>query len=189
MSEAGAARLFVAVDLPSAALDAIETWTHAAVGGRQDLRLLPRDSLHVTLCFLGERPASDHAAISAVLTAAVAASGPVSLGLGHGVWLPPGRGRVLALELTDSSGALAALQTAIADPLREAGVYRPEWRRFLPHVSVARVRGTGAGGERRRLPDVGGEVFLATAAVLYQSRLGAGGARYEALATAVLPTA
>ena len=58
-------RLFLALRLPAPALDVLERW------GRQHLRggrIVARESLHVTLAFLGSRPAHELPAIVAALS-------------------------------------------------------------------------------------------------------------------------
>jgi 2'-5' RNA ligase len=60
----------------------------------------------------------------------------------------------------------------------------PERRRFLPHVSVARVRGRAPEDPLPDLPEMGS--FDATSLTLFRSRLSPKGARYEALARASL---
>jgi 2'-5' RNA ligase len=85
---------------------------------------------------------------------------------------------VLAVELADGDGALAALQRDVGAMLVDAVGWAPERRPFLAHVTVARVRA--------RPPEVGeppeGGPFAATAVTLFRSHLGRGGSRYEALA-------
>jgi 2'-5' RNA ligase len=140
------------------------------------------DSLHVTLAFLGARPPGDVDVIAPIVAAEHAAP---RLALGDILLLPPRRARVLTVTLTDPTGALAALQERVAAALAEAGVYTPESRPFRPHVTVARLR-------PRTRPPRTAELrldpleFSATAVVLYSSRLGPGGARYEPLAVAAL---
>jgi 2'-5' RNA ligase len=70
--EGGASlRLFLALRLPSATVDRIAAWqTDALSHGR----VVARDHLHVTLAFLGRRPAGELAAIAAELRAAAAAA-------------------------------------------------------------------------------------------------------------------
>src|SRR4051812_14633681 len=47
-------RLFLALRLPERALDEIESWQAATLHG--ELRIVPREHLHITLAFLGHRP-------------------------------------------------------------------------------------------------------------------------------------
>ena len=106
------------------------------------------------------------------------------LALGAPLWLPRRRPHALALALRDERGALTALQAALAAALAAGGWFAPEQRPYLPHVTLARVR---RGGDprtlaRRPLPDPPALAFAGAAVTLFRSRLGRGGARYEALA-------
>ena len=91
MSNTATVRLFVAVDLPAVVRRELAHWARGAAassrasGGR--LRLLEPETLHVTLCFLGEQPA---AAIDAIAQAVAGAwTNPVGeLSLGAPLWLP-----------------------------------------------------------------------------------------------------
>jgi 2'-5' RNA ligase len=151
----------------------------AAAADRDGLRLLPRDHLHVTLAFLGERPDDEAEPIAAALRG-VAAPVP-GLALGEPAWLPPRRPGVLAVDLVDADGACARLQAALSAALHELDVYTPEERAFRPHVTVARIRrGARVGRQVPAIPDRA--AFAATALTLYRSRLSPKGARYEALA-------
>src|SRR4029079_13439898 len=51
----GSLRLFCALTLPAETLDRLEAWQSELRPGRY--RLVPRENLHVTLAFLGARPA------------------------------------------------------------------------------------------------------------------------------------
>ncbi len=64
-------RLFLGLRLPGAALDVVEAWQHAHL---ERMRIVPRGQLHLTLAFLGHRPAAD---LPAVLEALRAAAGAV----------------------------------------------------------------------------------------------------------------
>ena len=148
--------------------------------GRPELRRVPATSLHVTLCFLGSRPADEAGAIAEAVRACAA---PVpALALAGAAWLPPRQPGVLAVDLADGDGACAGLQRCLAQGLSGLGVYERERRRFRPHVTVARVRrGARVGrGALPELPAVG--PFAGAAVTLFRSHLGRGGARYEALA-------
>jgi 2'-5' RNA ligase len=81
------------------------------------------------------------------------------------------------LELRDTTANGAALAGRLHQALAELGVYEPEARPWLPHITVLRYR------ERPRLspplPELG-EVVPSEAAA-YLSRLHPSGARYEVL--------
>ena len=84
------------------------------------------------------------------------------------------------MAIGDPDGELAALQAAVSRVLGEAGGWIPEHRRFTPHVTVARMRGTeGPPVELEPTPELR---FMPEAIVLYRSILDPSGARHEALA-------
>jgi 2'-5' RNA ligase len=174
-------RLFAALRLPEDIRDALTSWRSRALRDVPGLRLIPPEHQHVTLCFLGWRAVAEVGAIAAACQVAAERPAP-QLRLGGGVWLPPRRPRVLAVELDDPEGALAAMQSSLSDALSAGGFYEPEKRPFFAHVTVARVR-----GERRfRAPELAAPPSLpvhASQVTLYRSRLASGGARYEPLAT------
>src|ERR671923_249697 len=62
-------RLFLALRLPERVLDVVEAWQRDHL---RDVRALPRDHLHLTLAFLGHRPAAEVDAIVGALRAATA---------------------------------------------------------------------------------------------------------------------
>ena len=74
------ARLFVAIDPPQGVCEQLAAWARAAV---RDIarrsgatpRVLDAELLHVTLCFLGNRPAEQIAAIAEQLAACDGSAG------------------------------------------------------------------------------------------------------------------
>lgn len=180
------ARLFVALELPAHVRSALRQWAREHTAGLGRLRLVEPEALHVTLCFLGSRPATEVREIAAACRDAASGHPAATLTVGHALWLPPRRPRVLTVALADDEyGGLAAMQAALSGALAEGGFYEPEARPFLAHVTVARV----ARDARIRSPELPAPEatrFSATAVTLFQSRLGKGPARYEALATVTL---
>jgi RNA 2',3'-cyclic 3'-phosphodiesterase len=171
-------RLFVAADLPAPVRAALAAFRDAA--DPAIWRPVPDEALHITLAFLGHLP--EEAAETAAEVLDRAAGPPPRLVVTGPLLLPPRRARVLCAALADPDGGLAALQQRVSDGLEAAGLYTPEKRPFRAHATVARLR-AGARSPRD-LPD--GLVlepleFHADAVTLYRSRLGRGGARYEAL--------
>jgi 2'-5' RNA ligase len=170
-------RLFCGLRLPDDALDRLVSWQQAELAGA-DLRVVPREHLHVTLAFLGSRPTDDVPAIVDALRAAAAAAGPPLL---RAVRYRETRsvGMVVLAETGDRTARLADdLQRRLA----ELGVYEREARPWLPHVTVARFR------TRPRLdlapPDVG--VASPSDAALYNSVLRSTGAQYVVLESVAL---
>jgi 2'-5' RNA ligase len=189
VSGAARARLFVALDLPAAAREALATWGREVAGksGERRLRLVPTEALHVTLCFLGWRDDGRIEEIGALTLGAVGESPAAPrLALGDAAWLPPRRARVLAVDLADADGALGQLQARVSDALEAGCAFEPEKRPFRPHVTVARVpRGARAGSSDELAPPPRLE-FSGAAVTLYRSRMSRAGAHYEPLARAEL---
>jgi 2'-5' RNA ligase len=139
-------RLFVALDLPDDAVTAVRAWQELVFADLPELRM--NRALHLTLCFLGDTPASADPALTEALAAVPFRRS--TLAFGEPFFLP-GRGRknVVALPLVDAAkqpGGLAAvrgLQAAVSAALVATGLYKAERRPFLPHVTVARFRRPG----------------------------------------------
>lgn len=136
--------------------------------------------LHITLRFVGEvdtRTAEDVAAALGGVRAA-----PLSLRV-EGVGRFDSRGRPNALWAgIRPHDAIAALHRKIDQALVRIGL-PPEGRAYLPHVTLARMGG-GAGPVDRWLADhagFAGAPFEVAHFLLFESRLGTGGASYEAV--------
>ena len=168
-------RLFCALCLPADTVLRLDRWgSRALAAGRR----VPPANLHVTLAFLGSRPADELAAIAAELRAAADGGGQPTLRLrGYRETRSVGM-----LTFDDEGGRAAALAARLGDRLEALGVFRRESRPWLPHVTVLRFR------ERPRLdpplPELG-EVSPSDAAV-YSSVLRSDGAQYEILERATL---
>jgi 2'-5' RNA ligase len=188
VSDAGAtARLFVALELPADAREALVRWRSSVASEVPGLRPVTPEDLHATLCFLGSRPVGEIEAIAAAC--GVAAGEPVvDSAFGEGLWLPARRPRVLAVALSDPDGSLARMQSALSGALVAGGWYAPESRPFLAHVTVARV-GRDARVRAVELPPPPEVAVRCSLVTLYRSRLGSGGARYEPLASVELGSA
>lgn len=175
-------RLFVALDLPRGAREALEDWRSRNVLDLPGLRLVPAEALHATLCFLGWRSVDEIEEIGAACSQAVGERAPPPLAFADPLWLPRRRPRVLAVGVADRSGALGEIQAALSAVLSSGGWYEPEARAHLAHVTVARVAGR-ARVKPVELEPVRAERFDGAAVILYRSRLQRSGARYEALRT------
>ncbi|HZD88002.1 MAG TPA: RNA 2',3'-cyclic phosphodiesterase [Gaiellaceae bacterium] len=168
-------RLFLALRLPRRTIDAIERWQRVSL---RDVRVVPRAQLHVTLAFLGTRPAADLDPVLDALRQAAATAGDVRL--------TPTRYRetrsVGMLLLDDGDGAAGALADDLQRRLESLGVYRRERRIWLPHLTVARFR------ERPHLqPEPPpARTFVPSDAAAYLSRLRPGGAEYHVLESVAL---
>jgi RNA 2',3'-cyclic 3'-phosphodiesterase len=179
---AGSARLFVALDLPPAVVEALVAWRAPLLRGASALRAVAPEALHVTLCFLGTKPESAIAPLAALVEGCAAGTGRVAgLAFAAPLWLPPRRPRVLALGLEDRDGQLGAMRARLVERLAAGGWHEPESRPYLAHVSVARVRGRDGVSRGVELPPPPPLAFDGAAVVLYRSRPHPSGARYEPL--------
>jgi len=168
-------RLFLALRLPDDVLDEVERWQNDHL---RDVRIVPREHLHITLAFLGHRPSGELESIVSVLREAAAAAGEIRL--------TPGRYRETRsagmLVLEDEGEHAALLADRVQELLERLDVYRRESRPWLPHLTVARWR------KRPRLqlepPLV--RTFVPSDAAAYLSRLHPRGAQYEVLESVAL---
>ena len=163
-------RLFLGFRLPDAATQRLAEWQHAELE-RDRVRIVPPENLHVTIAFLGSRPTNEVEPIGDALREAV-----------RGVDRPlltPARYRetrsVGMLVLADEGGRATSIAGDAHRRLAELGVYEPEKRPWLPHVTVVRFRERP--GLSPSIPELG-PVTMSDAAV-YMSRLRPTGAQYE----------
>jgi 2'-5' RNA ligase len=166
-------RLFCGLRLPEHVLDGLVEWGRGELPEGGGVRRVPRPNLHVTLAFLGRRPASEVPAIAAALRDAAATAPPASFRVER----YRETRSVGMLVLDDEEGRATALADDLHGRLEQLGVYERERRPWLPHLTVVRFR------ERPRLapslPDLG--TFGPSDAALYHSVLRSTGAQYEAL--------
>jgi RNA 2',3'-cyclic 3'-phosphodiesterase len=164
-------RLFCALTLPDDVLDRIVAWQDRLPPGKY--RLVPHGNLHFTLAFLGRRPAADVESIRAELEESAHAAGPIVL--------REQRYRetrsVGMLVFDDENGTATALALDLHARLQRLGVYEPEQRPWLPHLTVVRFR------ERPRLsPELPGlGPVCPSEAAVYHSVLRPTGAQYVVL--------
>jgi 2'-5' RNA ligase len=175
------ARLFLALELPDAVRSDLVEWRSTALAGREDLRPVAPEALHVTLIFLGYQAEKDIPRIASSAFEAVGTLAPPELAPAGVVPVPKRDPRLFALDLTDADGSCAELQAAASGALAAAGFYKPEKRPFWPHVTLARVKRhvRRASGIDAEPPELG--PFTARDVTLYRSLLRPQGAVYEPL--------
>jgi RNA 2',3'-cyclic 3'-phosphodiesterase len=171
-------RLFCALQLPDDAIRRLVAWQGEHLHGARGGRVVPAGNLHVTLAFLGSRPAGEVPAIASALeTAAAEASGLRFRTRGYRETRSVGM-----LTFEDDAERGRKLAEHLFALLEELGVYRPEARPWLPHVTVLRFR------ERPRLdpplPEL--RAVCPSDAAVYSSVLRSTGAQYEVLESVAL---
>jgi 2'-5' RNA ligase len=163
-------RLFCALRLPDDVVERLVPWQREHLRGG---RVVPSGNLHVTLAFLGGRPARELPAIVAALGAAAVGARGIRLSVrGYRETRSVGM-----LALGDEANRARALAERLFDELEAVRAYRRERRPWLPHVTVLRFRDPPRLDPP--LPELG-EVCPSDAAV-YSSVLRSDGARYEVL--------
>jgi RNA 2',3'-cyclic 3'-phosphodiesterase len=173
------ARLFLALDLPDEARAALLAWREEALTGRDDLRPVAPEALHVTLVFLGYLPEKEIGTVARTAFEAMAGAPRPRVAVTAVKPIPPRSPRLFAFDLSDEGGRAVTLQAAASDALSAARFYKPEKRPFWPHVTFARVK-----RNVRRVPPLDAtqpsvEPFETRDIVLYRSILRPQGALYE----------
>jgi 2'-5' RNA ligase len=190
MDDAAALRLFLAIELPDAVRAGLDAAAVPARAHGTGVRWVRAESLHLTLVFLGERPARQVDAIAARVGAVCAAQAPFALRVeGMGCFPSPHRPRVLWAGIGGETAALKAMQCAILGALVRAGLAAAD-ERFDPHLTLGRVRDEVPPGPRAALghawtalPAPALPPIAVRACHLMRSELGRGGALYTALRT------
>lgn len=179
----GRIRLFCAFQLPPASVVELVAWQREHLPpGTSGCRLVPPANLHVTLAFLGSRPAAEIPAIGRALVEVA--------GAGEQVRLRPVEYRETAsvgmIVYEDVSGAGERLRADLVERLEALGAYRGEARPWLPHITVR--RGGRRCTVREGLAPVVANIrsISVVRAALYASALRPAGAQYDVLETVPL---
>lgn len=175
-------RLFVAINLPTDVRRAV--WEAAAPLRAQafPIRWVPRESLHLTLKFLGEVPDARSPEIAQGITRAVGDARRFTLPLaGFGAFPTAARPRVVWVGC-EAVPPLELLQHGVEQEMAALG-YAVDGRPFRPHLTLGRAQREGRRGAFAAFAaamdplDFAGEA-LVESVDLMQSRLSRGGAQY-----------
>ncbi len=178
-------RLFVAVELPGQALEALTRLQRDLQ--RRDLRGLRwvrPEGIHLTLKFLGETPQERVPAITAALSGSTRGIRAHELSLGAmGTFGSGSAPRVLWVDLAGDTETLGKLQQQVDQALDAIG-YPGEKRPFTAHLTLARVRPESAREVAEPLAQAVRSTSVPEATIpvrdvsLILSKLGPGGAQY-----------
>lgn len=183
----GTHRLFVAIPVAPAALDACRRLLEPVRTGPagRAARWVRTDNLHLTLRFLGATPAEQVEHVAAAMREAATGRRMFEMRLaGAGAFPSASRPRVLWLGLARGAAEAAAIAETLQEPLAALGWPRDE-RPFKPHLTVARTDAASiADGARVAAALVEAAApwqvdFVADRVVLYRSHLRSGPPVYE----------
>ncbi len=179
-------RLFVAIAIPEGVRRSIAAATASLCAQLPETRWVPEENLHLTLQFLGERPASDLETLGEGLAAVFPRYHALPLKLAAADSFPSRNPRVVWLGLRAPSN-LGLLQRQVAEVTGELRLGDGRSRPFRPHVTLGRCRERWQAEDRERLvaglAEVSGIPFLADRGVLYRSELSPAGARHSEVQT------
>ena len=170
-------RLFVALRPPPLVRAALL----AATGGVERARWQDDGQLHLTLRFVGEVDRHAAADLVAALDEVTAPAFALTVrGVGH--FERKIKPTALWAALAPCP-ALKVLEQRVERACRAAGL-PPETRKFVPHVTLARLGGqsVGTGGWLAEHGDLAAPRWPVTAFRLYESHMGSGGSVYTSIA-------
>jgi len=188
-------RIFIALDLDDAIRERIDRFIDGVRGFVPDARWVLPQSLHITLKFIGEKPAAIVDDIKRALAGVELARFDLSL-KGYGFFPTAKSARVFWLGIESGPQLLELAKTV--DRVTSALGIPKEDRVFSPHLTLARGGGNSAApgwrkGDRpnpnfqflqeklSRLPAPEFGTMTAREFFLYQSQLMRGGSRYTKL--------
>lgn len=178
-------RLFVAIYPPSEALDDIVAHTARlriaeATAAGINVRLAARETMHLTLVFLGDVAEERLPAVETALERAAAdarrdAADPLRLRFAGGGRFGRGRFTVLWAGVDGDLAGLHALHNTVRRELRRARV-PSDYRPYRPHLTLARpgdrMSREAVDADRAALHDYLGPTWPVTEIVLVRSQLG-----------------
>ena len=187
----GSIRAFIALALePGLAAEIKKVQQHLNSPGGA-VRWISPEQLHLTLQFLGNVPADRLDQLAAALRDACARTAPLQLALeGVGCFPNTRNPRVLWIGIQGDLEPLGKLQEQIAQETKNFGDHG-EQRAFQPHLTIGRVKSSGAEGRKvgqtiacAKVPKLGD--WDIQQVLLVQSALSPNGVRYTTLAAVAL---
>jgi len=179
-------RLFVAVELPDAALAELEQAVAPLRAAAPELRWTGTSAWHLTLAFLGEVAQHVLPELETRLERAAHRHPPQRLAIaGGGAFPSPRKAQVLWAGFHADDEALASLAASVAAGARRAGAApSDESRKYRPHLTLARCRAPAdVSGLSGALATFTGTAWTAESIHLIRSHLSAGPPRYEDVAS------
>lgn len=185
-------RTFIAVEVSSEIRSKAQRLIGKLSESGAKIKWVEPQNLHLTLKFLGDVEMLEMPQICSAVDEAVAGLPPFDLeAIGAGAFPTPQRPRTIWLGIRSGSESLVALHDAVEEKLAPLG-FRREGRRYVPHLTLGRVRSTTPQVSRelaallethRQYPGGSGDV---SEVVVMSSELGRDGPVYDPLSHAEL---
>jgi len=173
-------RSFIAAFLPEEIKDALFCYVRSFRGSVQGIKWERREKFHVTIRFLGDVQESRLEDISKDIDSMVHGLGHIETKLGGLCVFPSSKNpRVLALGLATNE-RFQSLFYKVQNAVIKNG-FDMEKRKFIPHVTIGRVRGNFGGVTK--IPKLDGIEFSITSIGIVKSELGPQGSSYTTLRT------
>jgi len=183
-------RCFVAVELDPALRSPLVRVLREELPRTRDVRWCSEHQLHVTLKFLGEVADERIPEVCKVVAAAAVQLQPFAIRLSSlGCFPSPNNARVLWCGIEDPAAGCQRWLTLADPPLAELGFER-ETRAYHAHITLGRSKARDGSAVIRRVletvPAPPPNEMTVDHLVLFESRLGPGGARYYPVSTVPL---
>ncbi len=177
-------RVFFALPVPDEAYRETSRWRTAVSSEMPSARLIPEFHQHVTLRFIGDAEGETVAMLREICREVASNAAPILSKLsGLGVLPSFSRPRVVYIGMSEGRDEVEVLSQVISQRL----VAETDAQGFLPHITVARIRGAASSSVKRlcriQLPPAR---VTFQKMVLYRSVLRKAGALYQPLQTVQL---
>ncbi len=187
-------RVFIAVEIPLSIRQAIHNQTESlrAALGRDLVRWVPIENMHLTLKFIGDVSSTNLKFISQMLTVETKNCAPFSMDMGGlGSFPTSRRARVIWIGI-HAPAALTSLQRGLESAASRLG-YEAETRPFSPHLTIGRVRQPASASDQQQVRAALDRTSVSalgradvTTVHLFKSDLKPSGAEYTCLFSAPL---
>ena len=179
-------RAFIAVELPPSVQGELVSLQRDVAKSGADVKWVEKDTLHVTMRFLGEITEEQRQAIERLLEKVAGHTGPIQLGFSHvGAFPSSSSPRVIWVGIGQGSDLLTRLAAEIEEGLAKLTMPRAD-RDFAAHVTLGRVRSPRNRSQfAARIKELVWNppaTFVATHLTLFQSLLTRAGPTYTPLA-------
>ncbi len=190
MRKMTAMRCFLAIELPADVRDRLAELQERLSSLGRAVRWMRSDQIHLTLKFLGEVPDEKVPSVCQAAATVAGEYGPFELELrGTGCFPPGGQARIVWAGIIDPPQTLIDCQRACEQACAELG-FKKENRKYVPHLTVGRVRDSRASREIRAAVECESQFsagpFVAGELVLFQSILRPSGPTYHVVSRAGL---